>query len=70
MLARNILTNLIPNPGQNPARHASLPQLEHNAAKKNFPKQKDLSRTEQRYIGRTAVKVNTTDTRLDLFIAS
>jgi len=36
---------------------------------KNFPKQKDLSRTEQRCI-RTAIKVNTTDTHLDLFIAS
>ena len=37
---------------------------------KNFPKQKDLSRTEQCYVGKTAVKVNTTDTRLDLLIAS
>jgi len=33
----------------------------------------DLSRTEQRYVCKTAIKVNTTDTRfdsLDLFIAS
>jgi len=36
---------------------------------KNFPKQKNLSRTEQNYVSRTAIKVNTTDTRLDLFIA-
>jgi len=35
----------------------------------NFPKQKDLSRTEQRCVARTAIKVNATDTRLDLFIA-
>ena len=36
----------------------------------NFPKKKNLSRTEQRYVSRTAINVNTTDTRLDLFIAS
>jgi len=35
---------------------------------RNFPKQKDLSRTEQSYVSRTAIKVNTTDTHLDLFI--
>jgi len=35
-----------------------------------FPKQKDLSRTEQRCVRTTAIKINTTDTHLDLFIAS
>jgi len=39
-----------------------------------YEKQKDLLRTEQRYVSRTTIKVNnTTDTRLDclgLFIAS
>ena len=37
---------------------------------KSFPTQKGFSRTEQRYVGRTAVKVNRTDTDLDLFTAS
>ena len=37
---------------------------------KHLPKQKDLSNTEQRLVSRTAIKVNTTDTRLDLFITS
>jgi len=32
--------------------------------------QEDLSRTEQRYIGGNAIKVNTINIRLDLFIAS
>ena len=39
-------------------------------ATKNIPKQKNLSRTEVRHVSRTAIKVNTTDNRLDLFIAS
>jgi len=39
-------------------------------ANKKFPKQKDLSRAEQRYDSRTSSKANTADTRLDLFIAS
>jgi len=39
-------------------------------ATKNVPKQKDFSRTEQGYVSRTALEVNTTDTRLDLLIAS
>jgi len=46
---------LIPEPGpdpKSPARLTTLPQ-----PTKNIPKQKDLSRTEQRYVGRTAVKV-------------
>jgi len=37
---------------------------------KNVPKKKGFSITEQRYVSRTAIKVNTTDTRLDMFIAS
>jgi len=37
---------------------------------KYVPKHKDLSRTEQRYVGRSAIKVNTTDTRFDLLIVS
>jgi len=37
---------------------------------KKFMKQKDLSRTEQCYVGITAIKANMTDTRLDLFISS
>jgi len=37
---------------------------------KNFPKQKILSRTKQRYVSRTAIKGNTIDTCLDRFIAS
>jgi len=37
---------------------------------KNVPKQQDVSRIELRYIGRTAIKANTTDTRLHLVIAS
>jgi len=48
--------------------------LFHNAddpqPTKNVPKQKDLSRTEQRYFGRIAIKVSTIDTRLDPLIAS
>jgi len=32
---------------------------------KNLPEQKNLSRTEQRHVSRTAIKVNRTDTRLD-----
>jgi len=40
------------------------------APTKNYPKQQIISRTEQRYVGRTAVKGNTTDTRLDQFIVS
>jgi len=40
------------------------------ATKWKFPNQKDLSRTGQSYVGRTAIKVNTTDTHLDLFVAS
>ena len=40
------------------------------APTKNFPKQQIISRTEQRYISRTAINGNKTDTRLDLFIAS
>ena len=55
---------MCPDP-KNPARLPTLPQ-----PTKNIPKQKDLLRTEQRYIGKTAVKVNTTDTRLDLLFAS
>ena len=37
---------------------------------KNVPKQKDNLRTEQRYVGRTAIKINTTDTGIGLLIAS
>ena len=40
------------------------------AVNKNFPKHKDFTRTEQHYIGRTAVKVSMTDTHLDLLIAN
>jgi len=46
-------------------RLTTLPQ-----PSKIFTKQADLSRTEQSYVGWTAGKVNTTDTRLDLLIAS
>jgi len=35
-----------------------------------FKKRKNLSRTEQRYVSRIAIKINTTDTRLDLFTAT
>jgi len=42
-----------------PCQYADEPQ-----PTKIFPKHKDLSRTEQRYVGRTAIKVYTTDTRL------
>jgi len=42
-------------------------QMNRNQAK-TF-KKKVLSRTDQRYVSRTAIKVNTRDTRLDLFIA-
>jgi len=37
---------------------------------KNSSKQKEVSRTEKPYVGRNAIKANTTDTRLDLDIAS
>jgi len=37
---------------------------------KSFKKRKNLWRTEQRYVSRTAINVNTTDTSFDLFIAS
>jgi len=52
--ARNILTNLIPN-----LARPEKPGLTYNSAavNLNFPNQKDLSRTEQSYVGRTAVKV-------------
>jgi len=59
---------LNPEPGpdpKSPTRLTTLPQ-----STKNFPEQKNLSRTEQRYVGRTAVKVYMTDTRLDLLIAN
>ena len=35
----------------------------------NFPKPKNLLRTEKRYVGKAAIKINTTDTRLGLFTA-
>jgi len=37
---------------------------------KNVPKQKEVSRTEKRYVGTTAIKANTTDSCLDRDIAS
>jgi len=36
---------------------------------KNFSKQNDLSRTDKRYIGKTAAEDDATDTRLELVIA-
>ena len=37
---------------------------------KTFKKRKNLSGTEQRYLSRTAIKINMTDIRFDRFIAS
>jgi len=42
---------------------------DHPQPTNNFPKQKDLSIIEQRYVRRNAINFNTTVTRLDLFIA-
>jgi len=67
MQVGNILTNLIPN-GPDPKSPAPLTTLPLTT--KNFPKQKDLSRTEQHYVSRTAIKVNTTGTGLELLIAT
>ena len=47
-----------------------LLNADYQQSTNNFPKQKSLSRTEQRYVSRTAIQVNTTDIRLDLYIAS
>ena len=43
--------------------------MTHNQPK-TFKKRKNFSRTEQRYVSRTTIKISTTDTRLDLFTAS
>jgi len=43
-----------------------LPKCKLSATNHNFPKQKHLLRTKERYVSRTAIKVNTTDTRFDL----
>jgi len=62
MQARNILIIFnLEKPG---------PTYNSAATNHKLPKQKDLSRTEQRYVGRTANKVITTDTSVDLFITS
>jgi len=45
-------------------------QITRNQLVKNFPKKKNLSRAEQRYVSRTAIKVNKTGTRCDVFISS
>jgi len=55
-----------------PAPRSENPSKTYNSAttNQNFPKQKDLSIIEQRDIVRIDVKVNTTDTCLDLLFAS
>jgi len=65
--ARNLWTNLIPNRSRR-----KKPILTCNSAAGNQkpPKQKDLSRADQRYVGSTAIKANSTDTRLDLLNVS
>jgi len=41
-----------------------------SSSNQNFSKQKELLKAEQNYVGSTVIKVNKTNTRLDLFIAS
>jgi len=67
MQARYILTNLIPNRAR-----PQKPGPTNNSAADNqkLSKRERFSRTEQSYAGRIDIKVNTTDTRLELLIAS